>query len=170
MVKAREGEYAWAMLWNTSESGGGCGRGAGNRVLAAGGVAVAAALLTGCGPNTSDEDIVNVSTAEVAGLVEKAQIEPRALLLVDPRPRAEFEVAHLPTARNMPITMFRTDRRRDPRIERFEQIVVYGNDPASPVGRGTTKRLLELGYENVRFYAGGLKEWEGSGLPVRVDE
>jgi rhodanese-related sulfurtransferase len=113
---------------------------------------------------------VNVATPELAGLVDQAKLTPTALLLIDPRSRAEYEAGRIPTARNMPVTTFRTDRKRDPRIERFDQIVVYGKDPASPIGRATTKRLVELGYGNVRFYGGGMEEWTLSGLAVEAGE
>lgn len=89
--------------------------------------------------------------------------EADALLLIDPRSERRFAEAHIPGARNIRLPQVDPARDRDPGIERFRAIVVYGDDPASASARAMTKRLLAAGYRGVRLYAGGIKEWIGRG-------
>jgi 3-mercaptopyruvate sulfurtransferase SseA len=125
-------------------------------------------LLTGCDKDTRDTDIVQVKLAEVSELVNETASNPLAVLLIDPRPQPEFEEGHLPGARNLLLTRFDGEKGRDPRIVSFNEVIVYGEDPASPVARAVNKRMIAMDYRDVRFFAGGLKEWRAANLPVET--
>jgi rhodanese-related sulfurtransferase len=74
-----------------------------------------------------------------------------------------FEEAHLPGAINIP---HEEVDELAPRLlpERDAQIVVYcASGPCQNSGIAT-KRLIELGYINVRDYQEGKAEWIGAGL------
>jgi rhodanese-related sulfurtransferase len=121
-------------------------------------------MLGGCDKNTRDTDIKFVRVSEVRTLVDRRDRgDAEALLLVDPRSEKAFAEGHIPGARNLRLPQVDAKKDPDPQIERYDRIVVYGEDPASASARGMAKRLLAVGYKGVRLYAGGLKEWLARG-------
>jgi rhodanese-related sulfurtransferase len=139
--------------------------------FAAVGFAVASSLLAlGCESGVSDKDIKRISIAEVRDLVDRSKSNPDLLVLVDPRPPAEFAAGRLPSARRVPLPPMEDKQMGlDPALARFPNIIVYGNDPASPIAAAMTKRLMVLGYKGVRLFSGGIKEWTDRGLPIELD-
>jgi rhodanese-related sulfurtransferase len=126
-----------------------------------------AIVALGCERETRDTDIKVISIGETKALWDRSQRESGELVIfLDPRPTKEFAVEHIPTARNLQLPQAPMKGERDPRIERYSNIVVYGNNPGSATARGLVKRLLALGYKGIRFFAGGLEEWNGRGYPV----
>ncbi len=123
-------------------------------------------LAGGCEKDTRDTDIVYMKLGEVSELWRDSQGNPTKLLLIDPRPQAEFEAGHIPGAKNILLTKFDGNKGRDPRIEAFENVVIYGEDPASPIARAVAKRMIAMEYTNPPFFAGGLKEWKAANLPI----
>lgn len=129
-------------------------------------VALATLALAACEKDTRDTDIVNVKLAEVSEVWQDAKGNPLAVLFIDPRPQPQFEDEHIPGARNLLLTRFDGDKGRDPRITQFRQIIVYGDDPSSPIARAVVKRMLAMDYDEVRLFSGGLKEWKAANLPT----
>lgn len=123
--------------------------------------------LAGCNRGLSDRDIKLATFPEVSKLVaaDAGRANPR-LVLIDPRAREDYEAAHLPKARRQGPVPF--DGKVDRDIINARDVIVYGENPASPLGRGMTKRLMELGVGNVRFYAGGIEEWKRLGGAVEA--
>lgn len=123
--------------------------------------------LSGCDRETRDTDIRIITVSEAKNLFDRVNRgETGAALFLDPRPAAEFDRGHIPNARNFTLAQIKPTARIDPRIDRFSNLVVYGDNPASATARGLTKRLIAVGYDDVRFFAGGLEEWSGRGYPV----
>jgi rhodanese-related sulfurtransferase len=86
-------------------------------------------------------------------------------VLVDAMGPVSFAASHLPGAVN--ITPEWIDERARHRIPSAgTEVVVYcaGEDCDSSIA--VVKRLLELGYRNVRHYPGGKRDWEQAGLPL----
>lgn len=85
--------------------------------------------------------------------------------LVDALGPIYFEDAHLPGAINVPHD--RVDELAAKLLpEKDAEVVVYcANGPCKNSGIAT-KRLLELGYTNVRDYHEGKEEWIAAGLPT----
>jgi rhodanese-related sulfurtransferase len=86
-------------------------------------------------------------------------------VLVDALSPMSFAAAHLPGAINLtPGWVDDRARRRIP--DRDTEVVVYcqGEDCDSSVK--VAHRLLELGYRNIRHYAGGVDDWREAGLPL----
>ncbi|GIW74061.1 MAG: hypothetical protein KatS3mg103_0583 [Phycisphaerales bacterium] len=46
--------------------------------------------------------------------------------------------------------------------------MVYAEGPGSVTSRAMTKRLLVLGYDQARLFAGGLVEWADAGFPIET--
>jgi rhodanese-related sulfurtransferase len=84
------------------------------------------------------------------------------LVLVDALAPMSFAHSHLPSAINLPPE--RVDAKRIP--DKDSEIVVYCANPECESSIDTARRLLELGFTNVRHYPGGKDEWRSLGLPL----
>ena len=124
--------------------------------------------LTGCTQKISDKDVDKhqVSVAEVRRLqAEQAKRgKDTILLLIDPRTPDEFALGHIPGARNIPLANLKSGKDKD--LERYKNLIVYGNDPSSAAARAMVKRLMAQGYEDVALLAGGLYQWRVTGGAV----
>jgi rhodanese-related sulfurtransferase len=86
-------------------------------------------------------------------------------VLVDALAPVAYAGAHLPGAVNIPETSVeRLAERRIPDSD--SEIVVYCANPSCESSIVVASRLLELGYTNVRHYAGGKQAWREAGLPL----
>ncbi|GGS32466.1 MULTISPECIES: rhodanese-like domain-containing protein [Actinokineospora] len=102
----------------------------------------------------------------------RAAMEAGSVVVVDTMPVAYYEKEHLPRARNIPGFPYEqaaefTDRHAPSVLpDKSASIVVYcANTPCRNsdfVGR----RLLELGYTDVRKYREGIEDWVAGGLPT----
>jgi rhodanese-related sulfurtransferase len=107
----------------------------------------------------------------VTGLREIGRDELAALIakdggvVVDALGPVSFAAAHLPTAVNIPPDRVDTlAPRRIPDLETAVVVYCAGADCESSVV--VADRLLELGYRNVRHYAGGKPDWTDAGLAL----
>lgn len=130
-------------------------------------VVLMSSVFAGC--EISDKDIKYVGVSEVRQLQVRAEREPKTLLLVDPRSPAAYARERLPGAMHMEFRSDMKDRGVDRRLSSHRNIVVYGDNPGSAAARGMTKRLMLVGYDNVRLFAGGVEEWKTMRYPVEGD-
>src|SRR5688500_5288890 len=85
-------------------------------------------------------------------------------VLVDALSPMSFATSHLPGAINLtPEWVDGRARRRIPSVD--TEIVVYCQNVDCESSVLVAKRLLELGYRNVRHYAEGKSDWVQAGLP-----
>ena len=126
---------------------------------------VVSLLLSGCANRFHHrDDIEMINSSELRSRIDDQK--PAALLVFDTRPSPEFELAHIPTARNFQLADCGPVRRADGRISQFEMIVVYGDSAESPEARAVLKRLLAIGYADVRLLRSGFNGWKSSGFPI----
>jgi rhodanese-related sulfurtransferase len=126
-----------------------------------------ALTLGACERTTRDTDIKFISVTEAKTLFNRVQRgETAAAIFLDPRPAAEFAAGHIPGARNLTLANVKPTAKVDPRLQQFSNLVVYANNPASATARGLTKRLIAVGYGDVRCFAEGLEKWKERGYPV----
>ena len=86
-------------------------------------------------------------------------------VLVDALPPMSYAVSRLPGAINIPPE--RVDELAPRRVpDRGTEIVVYCADLTCDSSIATGRRLVELGYRNVRHYAEGKADWLKAGLAV----
>lgn len=123
--------------------------------------------LPGC-EGVSDTTIKTVSLAEVQDLVASRDRNSRAVLIVDPRGKGEFDRGHIAGAKNIGLPDVPAEGVPDPIFDQHAVVVVYGNDPASAVARGMTKRLLTRDISQARLFLGGLEAWRASGGAVET--
>ena len=86
-------------------------------------------------------------------------------VLLEALPATYFEDAHLPGAQNMPHDQ--VDAHAAVLIsDRSTEVVVYCANAPCPNSEIAARRLIALGYANVREYAEGKEDWVNAGLPV----
>lgn len=130
-------------------------------------VGVMALVSLGCERTTKDTDIRFFSVSESKVIFDRvAGGDTKAALFIDPRPAKAYAASHIPGSRNLTLPQVKPKSKPDPRINEYGVLIVYGDNPASATARGMTKRLLEVGYGSVRFFAGGLEEWERRNYPL----
>lgn len=102
---------------------------------------------------------------------ELSPLEPGELLqraargevvVIDVRPREEYETGHLPHAHSMPLSELRSRIRELPRKK---PVVAYCRGPFCLWGKEAVALLREHGLEAMRLQI-GMAEWRASGLPV----
>ena len=89
----------------------------------------------------------------------------RPPLLLEALPTKYFEDSHLPGARSMPHDAV---AELAPALapDKTAPIVVYCANAACRNSHIAAVRLKQLGYTDVRVYAGGKQDWIDAGLPV----
>ena len=125
-------------------------------------------VLSGCNNDVSDRDIRTIPLADAARLHAKTATEPQAALFIDPRPETVFAQGRIQGARNLTLDRVHADRGKDPALDRYDALIVYGDDPGSAVARAMTKRLMAVGFKSkkVKFMDAGLASWRAAGLEV----
>ena len=108
-----------------------------------------------------------MTAIETIGRYEIVGLLGTGVRLVEALGPAFFADAHLPGAVNIPPD--RVDHlaaRLLPDVD--APVVVYCSGTCSN-SDSTARRLVELGYTNVRVYQGGKEDWIEAGLPVERD-
>ncbi|MHC4129087.1 MAG: rhodanese-like domain-containing protein [Planctomycetota bacterium] len=119
----------------------------------------------------SDRDLVLIDSTEAMDLVEG-----RKKLLglagasngawVDPRSEKAYREGHIPGAISLPFQHVTNERRR---VEGYDVLIVYGDDYKDPIADAMSKRLMDLGFKDVRTLRGGLRAWTEAGLDLETE-
>ena len=129
-------------------------------------------VLSGCAKsNISDRKIDYVDLTRVVELYEKQQRKDDTALFIDTRKPERFAQGHIPGALNMrtPDIDLRYDT--DPKLTRYKNLIIYGENPGQANTHAMAKRMIEAGYNGftkrrIRVYLGGWVQWEQTGLPI----
>jgi rhodanese-related sulfurtransferase/DNA-binding transcriptional ArsR family regulator len=92
-----------------------------------------------------------------------AQARRGEVVVLDVRPSEEFDTAHLPFARSMPLPEL---AQRLAELPRDVEIVAYCRGPFCLMSDEAVKLLREQGYR-ARKTPDGVSEWQAAGLPVQ---
>jgi len=84
------------------------------------------------------------------------------VIVLDVRPEEEFEVAHLPYARSMPVAEI---EKRLAELPKNRDIVAYCRGPFCLLSDEAQKLLSRKGYR-VRKILDGVAEWQAAGMPL----
>ncbi|AIG80605.1 sulfurtransferase [Amycolatopsis sp. MJM2582] len=101
-----------------------------------------------------------------------SRMESGSVVVVDTMPVAYFDKEHLPEARNIPGFPYEraaefTDRLAPVVLpDKAAAIVVYCANTPCRNSEFVGRRLLELGYTNVRKYREGIEDWVANDLPT----
>ncbi len=97
----------------------------------------------------------------------KIIVEDKSALIIDTRLEEIFIKGHIPGAKSIPLSGF------DELIGQFYQavsmeqkIVVYCSSRECTDSHTFAQKLFEVGYEDVKVFAGGFIEWEKGGYQV----
>jgi rhodanese-related sulfurtransferase len=93
-----------------------------------------------------------------------AQARRGELVVLDVRPAQEFDAAHLPFARSMPLAEL---EHRIAELPRDVEIVAYCRGPFCLMSDEAVRLLKERGYRARKTFD-GVSEWQAAGLPVRA--
>ena len=105
--------------------------------------------------------LVEIGREELRQKIERGD----DFVLVDALPSIAYAGAHLPGAISIPPE--RLDTLAERRIPSLDTgVVVYCANPSCESSVQVAQRLVELGYRNVRHYAGGKQDWRDAGLPL----
>jgi len=103
----------------------------------------------------NDQDIEPVTYRQVKDML--AEREKRRVVLIDVRQPEAFDADHIPGAVNIPLAEI---RRHDSRLAQAKTLVVYSKGWRDRLSLAAAKKLVALGYQNVRDYRGGLEDWQ----------
>jgi rhodanese-related sulfurtransferase len=137
---------------------------------------VLSTMLSGCGKsNISDKKIQYIDLPRAVELYELQQRENDTALFIDARKPERFAQGHIPGARNLRTPDIDLRYGTDPALERYKNLIVYGENPGTATVNAMAKRLIEVGYngfvkKRVKVFPGGWHEWEITGLPIEADE
>ena len=91
-----------------------------------------------------------------------AQAKRGEVIVLDVRPQSEFDTAHLPHARSMPLTEL---AQRIAELPRDVDIVAYCRGPFCMMSDAAVKLLMASGLR-ARKTSDGISEWQAAGLPL----
>ncbi len=136
--------------------------------LAVNALSPAGISLTSCfnsSPEASDcpYPIVNVIEA-------KQLIDTKQALFVDARSAAQYKAGHIPCALSLPI--YNIEDYLFPFLNAVQPdvpIITYCSCITCEDSHLLAEKLTEMGYGNVRIFAGGIAAWEEKGYDVAVE-
>ena len=97
-------------------------------------------------------------------LIEQAR--KGTIILIDVRPRAEFDHSHLPYARSMPLDEI---EHRIKELPKSKEIVAYCRGPFC-VFAEEAAHLLRNNHRKVSKLLDGVAEWHAAGMPLESEE
>ncbi|MBI5232632.1 MAG: metalloregulator ArsR/SmtB family transcription factor [Coriobacteriales bacterium] len=103
------------------------------------------------------EDMQPVDRGQLMALAKSGDA-----IVLDVRPRAEYEACHLPFAESLPLDEL---DERLASLPRDRQIVAYCRGPYCVLAVEAVERLREKGFDAVRL-EDGVREWQEHGLPL----
>ena len=92
------------------------------------------------------------------------RLKDKTVTVLDVRPEDEFALAHIPGARNVPLSRL---KRHLSKLDRKVEIVAYCRGSYCVMSFEAVATLRKLGFK-VRRLEDGLPEWKAAGLPVEV--
>jgi rhodanese-related sulfurtransferase/CBS domain-containing protein len=95
---------------------------------------------------------------------EVQRLVRRGAHLIEVLPREEYEEAHLPGARNLPLGEL--TRTTTSVLDRDRLVITYCYDYACDMSPRAAWRLETLGFGDVYHYVGGKADWMAAGLPI----
>ena len=123
----------------------------------------------GCTRKTSDRDLQFVTPIEA---LERINETPGLLgktvesAWVDPRPTQQYAEGHVPGAISLPFP--RMTAEAEVVLKGYGRFVVYDTGPDNTIAKAASKRLMELGFDEVYTLEGGLDAWKRAGNEVQT--
>lgn len=106
---------------------------------------------------TSPQPLTTLGRTE---LLEQARCGE--IVIIDVRPESEYDTAHLPYARSMPLTEI---EKRLNELPLDREIIAYCRGPFCVMSEAAVQLLAGHGFQ-IRKIQDGVSEWQAAGLPV----
>lgn len=84
--------------------------------------------------------------------------------LVDARNSDSFKEEHIKGAISLPVS--EVEERAEKLLGKSDEIIVYCSSFACPASADEVKKLKQMGFRNVKHYAGGIEDWKKAGYPT----
>ncbi len=120
-------------------------------------LALAALLLTGCGPK--EDQFVDVKSA--------AAQQASGVLILDVRAEDDYKEFHIPGSLNIPYGKF---KQRMAELEAYKNKPIIVTDHAGVRAPRAWEDLKKAGFSQVRLLKGGAAEWRKEKLPIETLE
>lgn len=85
-------------------------------------------------------------------------------ILVDARHSGSFKEEHIKGAVSLPLS--EVEKRAERLLRKSDEIVVYCSSFACPASANEVRKLKQMGFKNVKHYAGGIEDWKSAGYPT----
>ncbi|MEE4215195.1 MAG: rhodanese-like domain-containing protein [Bacteroidales bacterium] len=99
--------------------------------------------------------------------VVNALVESSAVIIDVLEPEA-YNKVHIKNAINVPVKNLEKEILK--KVDRKTPVIIYSIDYECPVSRIAAEKMLDMGYENVRYYPGGKEEWLKMDMPVERND
>lgn len=120
-------------------------------------------FLQGCCQSFCDgaksKEVVYIQRDQLAKWLESGE----NVALVDVLSAESYGKAHIKGAISIPLGEI---KERSGELKQYDKIVVYCASFSCHASTKAAALLMELGFENVFDYEGGLKDWKDAGLPL----
>ncbi len=131
--------------------------------------------LGGCRGGVSDKKIDFIDLNRAMELYDDGLDDHKTVLFIDVRKKERFAAGHIKGARNIRVNEIDLKYDADPELLKYDNLVIYGENPGSAGARAMAKRMIEAGYNTVlktrvRLFLGGWIVWETTGLPLETDQ
>lgn len=88
----------------------------------------------------------------------------RSAVIIDVLEPEDYNKVHIKNAINVPVKNLEKEIVK--KVDRETPVIIYSIDYECPVSRIAAEKMLDMGYENVRYYPGGREEWLKMEMPV----
>ena len=128
------------------------------------------AVASGCTRKTSDRDVVFL---EPDAALVKSHESPglfggeRRPVWIDPRTPQHYSECHIAGAISLPFP--RMTAEAPVVLKGYDMFFVYGTSHDDTIAKAASKRLMELGFDDVYTLKGGLDAWKSAGKDVVTD-
>ncbi len=130
------------------------------------------AVPVGCSRSISDRDLILVDPDEAVLLVEGRKkllglAGTQTGVWVDPRGDRAYRQGHIAGAIHLPFQELAVQQQR---LRDYDVLIIYGTSVKDDLADGMSKRLMELGFKDVRTLRGGLRAWTRAGFELETGD
>ena len=135
-------------------------------------LAMLLAVPVGCTKSISDRNLILVDPDEAIVLVEGRKkllglAGTKTGVWVDPRGGRAYRQGHIAGAIHLPFQELAVQQEQ---LRGYDVLIVYGTSVKDDLADGMSKRLLELGFKDVRTLRGGLRAWTRAGFELETGD
>ena len=102
-----------------------------------------------------------ISTRELKKKIDRGD----HFILVDARDTNSYKSEHIMGAISLPLS--EVDEKADQLLDKSIEVIVYCNSFACPTSANEVKKLRQMGFGNVKHYAGGIQDWKTAGYTTK---